>query len=98
MSELARALAARTGTRPEDWFGVLKARSGMEVAFRVLREVRGPGSVLTQVFTCATAVDRYEPGTLPVTEDLVERVVNLPTTVTPARAERIAARVRELLG
>jgi dTDP-4-amino-4,6-dideoxygalactose transaminase len=57
MSELARALAARTGTRPEDWFGVLKARSGMEVAFRVLREVRGPGSVLTQVFTCATAVD-----------------------------------------
>ena len=44
------------------------------------------------------ALYRYEPGTLPVTEDLVERVVNLPTTVTPARAERIAARVRELLG
>lgn len=57
MSGLALALASRTGTRPEDWFPVLKARSGMEVVFRVLREVRGPGSVLTQVFTCATAVD-----------------------------------------
>ena len=57
MSELASVLAERTATRPEDWFGVLKARSGMELAFRVLREVRGSGSVLTQVFTCATAVD-----------------------------------------
>ena len=51
------ALAARSGTAPQDWFLVLKARSGLEVVFRVLRAVRGAGSVVTQVFTCATAVD-----------------------------------------
>lgn len=51
------ALASRSGTDPDDWFLVLKARSGMEVFFRVLRELRGPGAVLTQVFTCATAVN-----------------------------------------
>jgi len=55
--QVLEALASRTGTRAADWFAVLKARSGMEVVFRVLRELRGPGSVLTQVFTCATAVD-----------------------------------------
>lgn len=55
--DVRRALASRTGTVPEDWFLVLKARSAMEVAFRVLHDLRGPGSVLTQVFTCATAVD-----------------------------------------
>jgi len=56
-SQVTEALAARTGTSAEDWFCVLKARSAMELCFRVLRAVRGPGSVLTQVFTCATAVD-----------------------------------------
>ena len=33
---LARALAERTGTRPEDWFCVFKARYGMTP-----REYRG---------------------------------------------------------
>lgn len=54
---VTEALAARTGTAAEDWFVVLKARSAMEVVLTVLREVRGPGTVVTQVFTCATAVD-----------------------------------------
>lgn len=85
MSELARALAARTGTRPEDWFGVLKARSGMEVAFRVLREVRGPGSVLTQVFTCATAVDPVLAAGL---EPRYGEVAPATLALDPARPDR----------
>ena len=32
-AELREALASRTGTRPEDWFPVFKARYGMQVAF-----------------------------------------------------------------
>lgn len=51
------ALAARTGTDPDDWFLVFKARYGMAVVFRALREARGPGQVVTQIFTCSTAVD-----------------------------------------
>ena len=50
-------LAARTGTDPADWFLVFKARYGMEIVFRALRDVRGPGEVVTQIFTCSTAVD-----------------------------------------
>jgi dTDP-4-amino-4,6-dideoxygalactose transaminase len=56
-STVADALAARTGTEPADWFLVFKARYGMEVVFRALRDVRGPGEVVTQIFTCSTAVD-----------------------------------------
>ena len=56
-AELREALASRTGTRPEDWFPVFKARYGMQVAFDAVRSVRGDGSVLTQLFTCCTAVD-----------------------------------------
>ena len=55
--ELLRELARRTGTRPEDWHLVLKARYGMAVALGALCERRGPGSVVTQPFTCCTAVD-----------------------------------------
>ena len=33
----------------------------------------------------------YLPGTLPVTEDVIARIVNLPTDVTPERAREIAA-------
>ena len=83
-AQVRAALAARSGTAPQDWFLVLKARSAMEVVFRTLREVRGPGSVLTQVFTCATAVDpvlvagltpRYgevDPATLALDPDRLE--------------------------
>ncbi|MGW6226215.1 DegT/DnrJ/EryC1/StrS family aminotransferase, partial [Cellulosimicrobium cellulans] len=52
-----RMLADRTGTDPADWFLVFKARYGMEVVFRALAEARGTGDVVTQVFTCSTAVD-----------------------------------------
>ena len=43
-AELREALASRTGTRPEDWFPVFKARYGMQVAFDAVRSVRGDGS------------------------------------------------------
>lgn len=53
---LREALAARTQTSAGDWFLVFKARYGMEVVFRVLREELGEGEVVTQLFTCLTAV------------------------------------------
>ncbi|MDF7664728.1 DegT/DnrJ/EryC1/StrS family aminotransferase [Bifidobacterium sp. ESL0745] len=56
-ADLRAVLAARSGTQPGDWFPVFKARYGMQVVFDALRAVRGEGSVLTQLFTCCTAVD-----------------------------------------
>lgn len=56
-TEITRFLAERTGTDPADWFLVFKARYGMEVVLRAIAGRRGPGSVTTQIFTCATAVN-----------------------------------------
>ncbi|KAB8291005.1 DegT/DnrJ/EryC1/StrS family aminotransferase [Bifidobacterium avesanii] len=56
-ARLREALANRTGTRPQDWYPVFKARYGMFAAFSALHDVRGEGTVLTQLFTCCTAVD-----------------------------------------
>ncbi|QIK83637.1 DegT/DnrJ/EryC1/StrS family aminotransferase [Sanguibacter sp. HDW7] len=54
---VTQELARRTGTEPGDWFLVHKARYGMEVVLRALAEHRGAGDVVTQILTCATAVD-----------------------------------------
>ncbi|NEG95756.1 DegT/DnrJ/EryC1/StrS aminotransferase family protein [Bifidobacterium sp. SMB2] len=57
VSGLCDVLAARTGTDARDWFPVFKARYGMQVAFDVIEGRHGRGAVMTQLFTCCTAVD-----------------------------------------
>lgn len=42
------------------------------------------------------SIYNYVPGTLPITEDVIARIVNLPTDVTPERAREIAAAYLEL--
>ena len=54
---VARIMADRTGTRPEDWYCVYRARHGMLAACEAIREVMGEGFVVTQLLTCCTAVD-----------------------------------------
>lgn len=54
---LCDVMASRTNTDARDWFPVFKARYGMEVVFKTLREAKGEGTVATQLLTCCTAVD-----------------------------------------
>ncbi|WP_265447721.1 DegT/DnrJ/EryC1/StrS family aminotransferase [Flexivirga meconopsidis] len=71
-------LAERTGTSAADWHLVLKARYGMEVVFRELAASREPGEVVTQIFTCATAVDPIITGRLrPVYSEVAPESVAL---------------------
>ena len=74
-AEALRAeLARRTGTLPGEWHLVLKARYGMLAAFRALRARKGEGSVVTQPFTCCTAVDPIvSAGLRPVYAELSPR-------------------------
>lgn len=57
-------LAERTGTSADDWFLVSKARYGMQVVFSQIQQSRGTGAVMTQLFTCATAVNPILAGNL----------------------------------
>lgn len=51
-----RALAEASGTEAADWHLVSKARHALLVVFRSIARQAGPGEVVTQPFTCATAV------------------------------------------
>ncbi len=65
--EVTRQLADLSGTRAEDWFLVFKARYGMLQTFAALADQRHERSVVTQLLTCATAVDPIlVAGLLPV--------------------------------
>lgn len=56
-ASIARIMAERTGTRPEDWYCVYRARHGMLAACEAVRATIGEGRVVTQLLTCCTAVD-----------------------------------------
>ncbi len=75
---LREELARRTGTRAGEWHLVLKARYGMLAAFEAIRRTRGDGSVVTQPYTCCTAVDPIvSSGLVPVYADLSPRSLAL---------------------
>lgn len=83
LSGLKAALAKRSGTNAEDWYPVFKARQGMFVAFDQMRRAREAaglpqGRVVTQLFTCCTAVDPIvAAGLAPVYGDLSPRTLAL---------------------
>ena len=54
---IKQMLAERSGTQPEDWYLTFKARFGMEIVFKQLAMSYAGKRVLTQLFTCATAVN-----------------------------------------
>lgn len=56
-ASIARIMAERTGTRPEDWYCVYRARHGMLAACEAVHATIGEGHVVTQLLTCCTAVD-----------------------------------------
>lgn len=88
MTDLKMALAERTGTNPSDWYLVFKARYGMEVVFEALRDELGVGDVVTQLFTCCTAVDPI------VAAGLTPRYVDVSADTLAVDPERLALDAR----
>ncbi|MCI1984249.1 MAG: DegT/DnrJ/EryC1/StrS family aminotransferase [Bifidobacteriaceae bacterium] len=86
--ELKERLAQRTGTRAEEWFPVFKARYGMREVFDAVTTVHGRGNVVTQLFTCSTAIDpitsaRLTPRYAEIDADTV--------SVDPSAARKLAS-------
>lgn len=64
---LKKRLAAISKTQSKDWFLVSRARHGMAEVLAVLARQKGRGQVVTQAFTCITAVNPIlEAGHTPV--------------------------------
>lgn len=74
-------LAHLTETHPEDWFLVFRARYGIETVLTVLKNQQGSGEVITQPFTCATAINPIlSAGHVPVYVDASYDDFSLDTT------------------
>ncbi len=56
-AQLTKQLAEHTHTSADDWFIVFKAREAMEILFHAVAHQLGKGNVLTQLFTCCTAIN-----------------------------------------
>lgn len=81
------ALARLTGTHKDDWFLVFRARYGMETVLSVVKEHAGSGEVITQPFTCATAVNPImSAGHIPVYTDASYDDFSLDTSKLQASA------------
>lgn len=83
-NDIARELAHLTATHAEDWLPVAKARYAMYATFKAVREIGGgthdAGTVLTQLYTCVTAVDPIIAAKFtPVYADISPRTLALDT-------------------
>lgn len=90
MGDVRVQLAEITGTKAEDWFLFFRARHGMEAVFNALREHRGEGSVVTQAYTCITAVNPIvAAGLKPVYADVSADSVSISEVNYPEDAKAI---------
>lgn len=55
--DIRAELARITETKEQDWFLVYRARYGMETVLKALADHEGAGEVITQPFTCTTALN-----------------------------------------
>ncbi|RHF39153.1 DegT/DnrJ/EryC1/StrS family aminotransferase [Collinsella intestinalis] len=75
---IAEIMAEKTGTSPDDWYCVYRAREGMQVVFESIRAHEGSGEVLTQLLTCCTAVNPIiAAGLIPVYGDISRDTASL---------------------
>ena len=55
--EVRKQLAGFSNTDPDDWFLCFKARFGTATALKAIFDIYGSGEVITQPYTCITAVN-----------------------------------------
>jgi dTDP-4-amino-4,6-dideoxygalactose transaminase len=97
--DLRQELAKRTASNPEDWFLVFKARYGMQLVFDALRELYGPGSVSTQLYTCCTAVDPIlAAGLTPAYGDVQRETIMLDASTMPLASDTRAVMMQHTFG
>ncbi len=92
-------LARLTHTSPDDWFLVFRARHGVEATLQALAKTRGRGEVLTQPFTCTTALNPIlSAGHIPVYIDTSYDDLSLDTDKLQSSAESRALVMQHSFG
>lgn len=96
---LAQRMAGLTGTDARDWYLTYRARHGMLAALEAVRAACGGGEVLTQLFTCCTAVDPIlSAGLDPVYGDVSARTCSLDPASAPLGERTRAVMLQHTFG
>lgn len=96
---LARQLADRTGTNPGDWYFVFRTRYGMLQVFSALASQRPDASVVTQLLTCATAVDPIVvAGLKPVYAEISAETLSIDPAALSVNASDAAVVIQHTFG
>lgn len=97
--EVRAELARLTDTHPDDWFLVFRARYGIETVLRALKQHKGSGEVITQPFTCATAINPIlSAGHIPVYTDASPADLSLDTSKLQANSSSRAVSMQHTFG
>lgn len=92
-------LARLTGTVADDWFFVFRARQGIETILRAVASVHGSGEVITQPFTCTTALNPIlSAGFIPSYIDASLDTLSLDTTHLQANSSSRAIIMQHSFG
>lgn len=100
MQCVCQELAERTATQASDWFVVFKARQGMNVVFKGLRDIYpAQTKVVTQLFTCCTAVDPImAAGLEPIYGDITTKTLALDVNKLPIGEKTAAVVLQHTFG
>lgn len=98
-TRIRELLAERTGTKPGEWHLVFKARHGMRVVMDAIAAESPEAEVITQLFTCCTAVDPITAaGLTPVFGDIDPETLSLGVTTLPAGEKTAAVMLQHTCG
>lgn len=94
-----KLLAKYSHTDPDDWFLTFKARFGLAVVFQAIYDIYGHGEVITQPYTCITAVNPILAGNLkPVYTDINPATLSITNPEKLYSSKTLAIVLQHTLG
>ena len=96
---IRKLLAKYSNTDPDDWFLTFKARFGMATVFQAIYDIYGHGEVITQPYTCITAVNPILVSNLkPVYADIDASTLSLTQPEKLYNSKTVAVVMQHTLG
>ncbi|MBO4854869.1 DegT/DnrJ/EryC1/StrS family aminotransferase [Candidatus Saccharibacteria bacterium] len=96
---IRKLLAKYSQTDPDDWFLTFKTRFGMAIACQAIYDIYGHGEVITQPYTCITAVNPILAGNLkPVYGDINPNTLSLTHPEKVYTSKTLAVVMQHTLG
>ena len=94
-----KLIAKYSHTDPDNWFLTFRARLGMAICFQAIYDIYGSGEVITQPYTCITAVNPILVSNLkPVYTDIDPKTLSIDNPKKLYNSKTVAIVLQHTLG